>query len=357
MVDNQNWPQYLFLRVPLATDSFASSRQFSIYFKFIVHVILSYIVCACWTVLPVRSLTTMSACIPRERHPEYYFADGTVHFLILETTQHTLYKLYPGLLSLRSPVLQTLLSLPRQSGSTEGTCDGNPIILYGVDRRDFDYLLTFLSGGYAGEENHQEYLISVLKMSAFFDIREGFQYAVAELNRLTPLSPAHKLQLGRQYRVDQWITPAFQDLMSRPLSSITRVEASQMGLDFFYLLAHTKTKIEENYRAIAFTEPSFMPSVDCEAPAQCTVIWKDEWWNGIARHLLHPEVPTRGEDIIALVDETDIPGICTNCKEMLVLKIRQSPALRYENRMLVDALRDAMDIQTDKHIRASFTRY
>jgi len=60
-----------------------------------------------------------------------------------------LYRLYPGLLVLRSSVLELLLSLPHQEHwkGAKGTCDENPIILHGVIRHEFDHLLTFLSGG------------------------------------------------------------------------------------------------------------------------------------------------------------------------------------------------------------------
>ena len=60
-----------------------------------------------------------------------------------------LYRLYPGLLALRSSVLESLLSLPHQvhQNGAEGMCDENPIILHGVVRHEFDHLLTFLSGG------------------------------------------------------------------------------------------------------------------------------------------------------------------------------------------------------------------
>ena len=62
---------------------------------------------------------------------------------------------------------------------------------------------------YAGKEHHQEFLVSVLKLSAFFEINHGYQYAVAELTRLSPLKTSLKLQLGCLYCVDHWVEPAF----------------------------------------------------------------------------------------------------------------------------------------------------
>ncbi|KAH0826073.1 hypothetical protein J3R83DRAFT_5813, partial [Lanmaoa asiatica] len=99
------------------------------------------------------------------------------------------------------------------------------------------------------------------------------------------------LQLGRLYHVDHWVEPAFRDLMARPLSSISRVEAQCMGLEYFYILSHTKALVEENYRAIAYTEPKLVQADACKTSGQCAIVWKDEWWNGVTWQLLHPETP------------------------------------------------------------------
>ncbi|KAG9313660.1 hypothetical protein JVU11DRAFT_5994 [Chiua virens] len=128
-----------------------------------------------------------------------------------------LYQLYPGFLATRSSVLDAVLSLPQQVGQIntitavgiEGTCDENPIVLHGIIQHEFDYPLSFLFGRYVDEGHCQEFLISVLKLSAFFEITHGYQFAVAELTCLSPLKTSLKLQLGCLYCVDHWVEPAF----------------------------------------------------------------------------------------------------------------------------------------------------
>ncbi|KIJ06895.1 hypothetical protein PAXINDRAFT_19900 [Paxillus involutus ATCC 200175] len=171
--------------------------------------------------------------VQREEHPEYYLKDGTVYILIPELARQTLYRLYPGLLALQSSVFKTLFSLPRSETdkNAEGMCAENPIVLYGVVRHEFDHLLDYLFGG---QESREEFLVSVLKLSMFFEITRGFEYAVTELTRLTPFDAALQIQLGRQYRVDHWVEPAFQTLMSKPLLRLTSFDAARMGLQYFY---------------------------------------------------------------------------------------------------------------------------
>ena len=42
--------------------------------------------------------------------------------------------------------------------------------------------------------------------------------------------------------------------MERSVSSISRLEAHHMGMEYFWILATTKVKIEEHYCALAYTE-------------------------------------------------------------------------------------------------------
>ena len=127
-----------------------------------------------------------------------------------------------------------------------------------------------------------------------------------------------------------------------------------MGLEYFHILAHTKSLIENHYRAIAYSEPKPVQPITCKTPSQCAAVWADEWWNGVARHLLHPEAPCRGNEILALLDDVEIPGFCADCKAATVLRLMQSDALQYEDTLLNIAVLEVMDLQTDAHIRASF---
>jgi len=97
--------------------------------------------------------------LPQKRHPEFYFTDGMVTFLVSfvfisiynfvltekkvpEEIQEMLYRLYPGLLTKHSVVFETMLSLPQSQQAcqqdAEGHYDKNPIVLHGIVRQEFD---------------------------------------------------------------------------------------------------------------------------------------------------------------------------------------------------------------------------
>ena len=80
-------------------------------------------------------------------------------------------------------------------------------------------------------------------------------------------------------------------------------------------------------------------------------MWKDEWWNGIARHLHHPESPCRSQSgIVALLQEANFDGeICTgSCKAGIVLKLMSSPALWYQEEQEDIACAQVMDDQMNE---------
>ncbi|KAF9226168.1 hypothetical protein BS17DRAFT_807042 [Gyrodon lividus] len=316
--------------------------------------------------------------LPHNRHSMFYFTDGTIILLVLEPTCETLYKLYPGFPTRHSPVFEAMLSLPQSSSlqTTEGQSDDNPIVLHGIVQQEFNHLLCYLHGqwflyyrfmrivpsvihnSYDGSDSElecQEFLTSVLKLSDFYQINSGFWYAVAELKHLSPAAfePSLKLQFGHQFQINKWVEPSFHVLMEhQPLLSINHLEAHQMGMEYFWILVTMKAQIEEHYPALAYTKPALNQSNDCQTPWACATVWKEEWWNGIARHLLHPESPCQSQSaIIALLQETDFDGgICASCKAGIMLKLKNSPVLRYEEDQEDIAAVFVMDAQIDGYI-------
>ncbi|KAH0834137.1 hypothetical protein J3R83DRAFT_11427, partial [Lanmaoa asiatica] len=72
----------------------------------------------------------------------------------------------------------------------------------------------------------------------------------------------------------------------RSVSSISHLEAHRMGMEYFWILVTTKARTEEHYHALAYTESGLDQSDGCQTPQACATVWKAEWWNGVAHHLL-----------------------------------------------------------------------
>ncbi|KAJ7728401.1 hypothetical protein B0H14DRAFT_3899590 [Mycena olivaceomarginata] len=146
---------------------------------------------------------------------------------------------------------------------TEGKTDDNPIELpWCISRFDFDNLLIYLYMGPSAYPDSEDFLISVMKLSALFEIADGTTYTKAEFNRRGRLiHPALLFELGRCFRIDPWIEQAFRRLMDLPLVS----------LDF------SQAKIQALRTKIAFHVPPLVNSVDCITPDTCVSSWNREW--------------------------------------------------------------------------------
>ncbi|KAJ7070214.1 hypothetical protein B0H15DRAFT_793764 [Mycena belliarum] len=316
-------------------------------------------------------------------HPVFYFKDGSAIFkvtfiflsLLSHLTRHNiyqltsrecpegvLYKLHPGLLGARSTFFESLFSLPRSPESpeqiiSEGKIDGNPIELPScISQEDWDSLLTYLFLGPSMHPKSLDFLTSVMKLSAFFDIEDGITHATQELQRLgDQLQPALQFELARCFRVDAWIDPAFRRLMKMSLRSLDSYEVAQIGHHGYFWLTQTKAKISALRSKIAFHVPPIVNSGDCDTPATCMVSWTREWEERVRQLLHHPDTPI---SCLALLDQlrnTHIEGLYNECQDLTVTWIWGKRLLTREEELVDEAIKVLMDLQTDQPLRAALS--
>ncbi|KAJ7731738.1 hypothetical protein B0H16DRAFT_1733098 [Mycena metata] len=198
------------------------------------------------------------------RHPQFYFTDGNTVFM-LKSADHPdgiLYRLHSGLLAHRATFFASLFALPRHLGCTqeiltEGTTDDNPIELpYGLMMVDFDHLLTYLFTGPSMYPNTEAFLVSVMKLSAMFEIADGMHYTIREFTlRGDGVHPALQFELARCFDIDDWLEPAFRRLMKMSIIDLDSSHVAQIGHSGFYWLARLKTQVQELRTKIAFHVP------------------------------------------------------------------------------------------------------
>ncbi|EIM91966.1 uncharacterized protein STEHIDRAFT_151319 [Stereum hirsutum FP-91666 SS1] len=107
-----------------------------------------------------------------------------------------------------------MLSLPQrdpdENPSTielvaEGSSDINPVIITST-KTDLDNLLLHIYERQG--ELSLEYLLSILKMSHFYLIDDGFRYALDALDKHPGLTAPLRMSLALQYNHHDWIEPA-----------------------------------------------------------------------------------------------------------------------------------------------------
>lgn len=166
--------------------------------------------------------------------------------------------------------------------------------------------------------------VNLLKLSRLWQIHEGAEYAIRELDVL-PLSCARRLQLARMYTIEEWIEPAVHTmLVYRDFRLVSDEEVDQMGLRVFHILTKGREWLHREKRLVAITPwpMAIKPSRECEDHSTCRVHWKKAWKDSVAAALLHPDHPIRLDNLPTFVEKTEIPGVSINCKAEVVRDMR-----------------------------------
>lgn len=99
---------------------------------------------------------------------------------------------------------------------------------------------------YSPELHKVEAIMSVLKLLVFLEVKDGMDWALAELPRLSAFSPALKMEVAQKYCVDNWVESAFQELMKIPLQNFKVLDVLHIGLTYYAILVHTKARIDDH---------------------------------------------------------------------------------------------------------------
>ncbi|KAJ7033345.1 hypothetical protein C8F04DRAFT_1261153 [Mycena alexandri] len=296
------------------------------------------------------------------RHPRFYFKDGNTIFM-LKSADHPdgiLYRLHSGLLAHRATFFASLFALPRHMGCaqeilSEGTTDDNPIELpYGLVMVDFDHLLTYLFTGPSMYPNTEAFLVSVMKLSAMFEIADGMHYTIREFTlRGDGVHPALQFELARCFGIDDWLEPAFRRLMKMSIIDLDSSHVAQIGHSGYYWLTRSKTQIQELRTKIAFHVPPIVNSVDCDTPGTCGVAWTREWEERVRQLIHHPSQPISCLDLLDQLRNTHIPGLCDACQDLTVTWLWGAQSFTREERLVDEAVEALKLLQAEEPLRAA----
>ncbi|KAF8179856.1 hypothetical protein BJ912DRAFT_637486 [Pholiota molesta] len=301
-------------------------------------------------------LGTQPTLVSTIRHPQFYFEDGTVVLEVSDNERRILYRLHKGILASRSTVLKDTLSLPRDEYTIssdvalEGSNDEHPFnlsvfTLNRVTPRKFEHLCIYLFCGPSALPNTEEFLIDILDLSTFLDIEDGVTYVINEFDSGKVIHPALRMELARTYRIHNWIATAFRELVVMPLLDLNLYHAHQIGIEAYHCLVRTKANIQQFQKAIAAVSPPVTHGPDCRTHLDCQIGWEKEWWNGLARNILHPDFTPDAHDTIAeLQNVQGVPGMCNACFRRTIDAVFERDIFGKERAYIEDGITGLMDM-------------
>ena len=132
------------------------------------------------------------------------------------------------------------------------------------------------------------------------------------------MHPAFQFQLARAHRIDNWIEPAFRELVRRPIESLTIDHVGQIGPDGFFQLVQTKEKILRVRREMVFHVPPTANDGACRTHLKCSSAGTREWHENVPQIIHHPEAPCGCADLLHQLQSATIDGICNKSQDLSV---------------------------------------
>jgi hypothetical protein len=167
-------------------------------------------------------------------------------------------------------------------------------------------------------------------------------------------TPFLQLQLAREFRIKEWVDPAFRNLINKPLEDINLAQATQMGDMPYYVLSQTKRHIDAHVRNIAFVPPPVHGSFLCSANNDCEEAWNKAWWLGFAKHILHPDSPLSGCEAMHVLNDVRIPGMCDNCLRNTMDDIWEASPFGEIELMICEGIGQIIEWATGEEVKSAY---
>ncbi|KAJ7883385.1 hypothetical protein B0H13DRAFT_1890396 [Mycena leptocephala] len=195
-----------------------------------------------------------------------------------------------------------------------------------VDASDFDHLLNFIFNlvPWSTDAHPLEELIAVLRLSHFFDVQSGTQYAIFHLSTHPALTAPMRLYLAIAYDVDNWVSIAFNELMKKSILKVTENDEKLLGHAAYWLLVRMHAQVDEHRTNLAFKAPVVQHGPNCSGiytKKRC-LVWKE----GNTRHgdaLLDTRLP--GAAVYAVLDQFYVSGMSDGCRRRTLESLADTP--------------------------------
>ena len=180
--------------------------------------------------------------------------------------------------------------------------------------------------------DNESALTAILNLGHFFQYESAQREARAALEKLLSFGPVAKYVLGLRNGIKEWVAAGFRELVTPTINrKFTHAEVECMGLFPYHAVNDTRGDIETHRRSIAYSVPIIEHAPTCPFFLECELGWKREWKTKVALHLMHPDEPLPGQQVLSLLEEVEINDVHKACKDQMVQRIRQAGILTHED--------------------------
>jgi hypothetical protein len=185
-----------------------------------------------------------------------------------------------------------------------------------------------------------------LKLSHFFDIETGTDYAIHHLAAHPHLTAPMRLYLACTYDVEPWVSKAFNELMAAPIDKITQDDEQLIGRVAYRLLVKTHAKVDRHRHELAFYPPIVQHGAGCKYNYSCQQAWEEAWFgragSGMVTALLDARIP--GKVLYETMPQFQAFGMLEECRVLTIATMEDTPerpgGLNREHVMIENAIKE-----------------
>jgi len=174
-----------------------------------------------------------------KHHPEYYFDDGNIIFLV----ENVLFCVHRHFLVRDSVVFRDMLSVPTGGidKTPEGLSDESPIVVHTVKSIDFERMLwMFYNKSYVDYKVSAETWSSILSLAHMWEFETMARVAFKAYDALSDVDPVDKIAIYQKYGLPR------KNLLNEYAKVCTRTKAlsveegQKIGVETLALIAQTR---------------------------------------------------------------------------------------------------------------------
>ncbi|KAJ7102785.1 hypothetical protein C8R44DRAFT_746764 [Mycena epipterygia] len=135
--------------------------------------------------------------------------------------------------------------------------------------------------------------------------------------------------------------------------SVKRVVRSRRNEAAYYWLVQMHAEIEKHRKQFTFDTLAVVNDPDCDKMANCAVARNTEWTLTVPRLMHHPDVPIPCIELLNMLDDAVIEGLCNGCQKRTVRWLWGTGHVTKEQTLVDKAIAKLMALQTDEPICAA----
>ncbi|KAJ7031447.1 hypothetical protein C8F04DRAFT_1397194 [Mycena alexandri] len=298
------------------------------------------------------------------RHPTLYFQCGTLTIKAWDGTLYNVYReplllgseFFSGMLSLLNPAIPSIklaenakqwyekAKLLGLEGSSDDTAVEMPPQF---SSWEIEMFLEFMYlQGWSNAAPDVEKACAILKISHFLVAEKGISYARFHLDHNDKLGPVLRLKLGFDYFLADWVTKAFDDLMSVPINEFSAEDEATIGWVAYRALAKAQAKVLDARLNLALRVPDVNHCNWCSNLPRCRGEWERMWTStdGVLGAIIREELA--GAEILDKLATYPHGAMVDECHRRTCEGLQDTPGkvsvLREEEGLIDEAVEDLM---------------